>query len=676
MKRFALFLAILGTSLCISCLVILAIFSRTVPLASVTPLPTATALSPTPARTPPTPTLPMTPASDEARRTLDKLLTTKVSESDLYALTARLKKPSEPIHKIVRETPIPYQVNAEEKFWVLDEPNKKHYEITATLRLITPHTYVWVEKERQVDEAALAKSLQVFEDKIYPTTRRIFGSEWTPGVDSDPRLHIVNLYIPGAVLGYFSGPDEYPKIVNPFSNEREAIYMDIQRLRPGTATYESVLAHEFQHMIHWNNDKNEDAWVNEGLSVLSSQLNGYDPGGYDRLFTQVPDTQLNAWSDEPDTSLPHYGAAYLFMLYFLERFGDAALRGVIADPANGPAGFDNALKAKGLTFNDVFADWTIANLLDDPALDVGRYGYRDLRVGTNIEIRHTRYPVQRQTSVYQYAADYIELRAPADQVVNATLTFTGAPTVKLVPNEPHSGKFQWWSNRGDDSDMTLTRALDLRGVTKATLRAWLWYDIEKDYDYAYIEVSTDGGKTWDILKGPRTTDTNPNGNSFGHAYTGKSGSVTATPSPPAPRSTPAATSEWVQETIDLAAYAGKQILLRFEYITDAVYTAPGLALDDVEIPEIGFRDDAETCSGWIVEGFICSNNTIPQTFSVQIVKFGAQTTVEKLPLDASQRGQITLTGLGKDFQRAMLVVSGLAPVTTEAALYEYSVTTQ
>ena len=51
----------------------------------------------------------------------------------------------------------------------------------------------------------------------------------------------------------------------------------------------------------------------------------------------------------------------------------------------------------------------------------------------------------------------------------------------------------------------------------------MWYDLETDYDYAYVEVSADGGKTWDILANEHTTITNPSGNSYGPGFTGASG---------------------------------------------------------------------------------------------------------------------------------------------------------
>ena len=61
------------------------------------------------------------------------------------------------------------------------------------------------------------------------------------------------------------------------------------------------------------------------------------------------------------------GAAYLFMAYFLQRFGEEMTRAVVSQPDNGTQGFDSALRKAGLdlTFEDVFADWTIANYVSD-----------------------------------------------------------------------------------------------------------------------------------------------------------------------------------------------------------------------------------------------------------------------------------------------------------------------
>ena len=77
----------------------------------------------------------------------------------------------------------------------------------------------------------------------------------------------------------------------------------------------------------------------------------------------------------------HYGASYLFMNYFLDRFGEDLTKAVVASPKNGIAGFNDALAKAGRTerFDDIFADWVIANYLDAPEADSeGRYGYPNI----------------------------------------------------------------------------------------------------------------------------------------------------------------------------------------------------------------------------------------------------------------------------------------------------------
>jgi hypothetical protein len=271
------------------------------------------------------------------------------------------------------------------------------------------------------------------------------------------------------------------------------------------------------------------------------------------------------------------------------------------------------------------------------------------------------------TTVHQYGADYIELQAgQGDMVVN----FTGSTAVRLVNNEAHSGSYQWWSNRGDESDSTLTRAFDLTGLEQATLQAWLWYDIEDDYDYAYVEVSTDGGQTWDILPGKYTSDHNPSGQSFGHAYTGKSGVEADAPEDSETK------PQWVLEEMDLTPYAGQQILLRFEYITDDAYNSPGFCVDDISVPELSYHYDAEKEDGWVALGFIRTDNTLPQRYLVQLIESGAETRVRRIELDEAQRGQWVIEDFGGEVEQAVLVVSALAPKTTELAGYQYSLEAQ
>ncbi len=592
----------------------------------------------------------------EALETLKTLSQTTLPGRDPVDLAIRFKGVRGPVKRVVNDHTPDFQIGDKQTFWVHHSDTDEYRQHTATLRYRTAHAYAWVEDGMRVNETLLKRDMDTFESKIYPTDRAFFGSEWTPGVDNDPRIHIFNGYVP-QVGGYYSSVDEYPRVIYARSNEKEMFFCNLESAGPGDEYYLSTIAHEFQHMIHWYNDFNEDTWVNEGFAELAAYLNGYDVGGADYAFLKKPDTQLNTWDGSVNGRAPHYGNSYLFMTYFLDRFGESATRAVVARPENGIAAFDLVLQDKGLTFDDVFADWVIANYLNAPSLAQGQYGYKTLRLSApSLAATHNSLPVQQKATVHQYAADYIKLDVTGDVVIK----FAGATTVGVVGTQPHSGQRVWWGNRGDDSDATLTREFDLRGVSQATLTFWTWYDIEPDFDYAYVEVSTDNGQTWTILKGRHTTDKDPNEANLGHGYTGKSGGGKS--------------PQWVQESIDLTPYVGKQVLVRFEYITDQALNEPGFIVDDIAIPEIGYAHDAESSDdGWVAAGFVRIANQLPQYFIVQVIETGGAPAVRRLELDAQQRGSLTITGLGGN-KKAILVVSGRTPFTTEMASYTYEAT--
>ncbi|OQY24931.1 MAG: hypothetical protein B6I34_03015 [Anaerolineaceae bacterium 4572_32.1] len=609
----------------------------------------------------PTPLNTQTPTPPPPLSTEEILAREIVPERDLRRLARQFKDIGH-IPIVVNPTPPAYRQGDTETFWVSNLDSDENFKITAELRYITPHVYMWVQEGYDVDQDDLERSANRFEEHTYPTNRRFFGSEWSPGVDNDVHLHILHAGgLGGSVAGYYSGADEYSSLVNEFSNEKEMFYINLDSsMRPDDSFYDGVLAHEFQHMIHWYTDRNEDTWINEGMSELAMQLNSFDVGGSDWSFSRKPDTQLNSWPEGPGAAGANYGGSYLLMAYFLDRFGSEATQALVAHPANGIAGFEAVLDelGEGLTFEDIFADWRAANYLDDPSLADGQYAYSELDPDDPVlDIAHASFPVQRTTTVHQYGADYIELQGHGD----LNIEFTGSTQVKLIPNEAHGGRYQWYSNRGDDSDMRLTRTFDLRDLTSATLQAWLWYDIEEDWDYAYVAVSDDKGETWDLMAGKHTTTSNPQGNSFGPAFTGISGGGDK--------------PQWVLEEIDLSAYAGHEVLIRFEYITDDAVNRAGFCVDDISIPELSYAHDVESGDdGWDGEGFVRTDNILPQRFIVQLIELGSETRVRRMALDELQQGRLELHGLGSTVERAVLIISGYAPVTTELAGYEYSIT--
>ena len=570
---------------------------------------------------------------------------------DQYALAERLKGVS------VRPTttpPVPpiRVVGQRETFWVGDQAQNQHFQVTATLQYVTEHAYFYVDTTISYEPAKLKASAEVFEQRTLPTSLRLFGNTWRAGLDGDRRLTVLNTLTPGAG-GYYSAADEYPREVNRFSNERKMVYIDVKSYPIGSTRYDGVLAHEFQHAIHWLSDPEEDAWVNEGLSELSMRLNGFPTSRADQAFARQPDTQLNTWGDDLTNEAVHYGASYLFLSYFYQRFGDEALRDLVAEPKHGIEGFNAVLarRAQGLQFEDVFRDWVVANYLDDPRADDGKYGYKDLDIRAATAESLPTLPAMLAGDVRQFAAQYIEVTAQASE---ALLSFTGTTQVSLLGVPAHSGDSFWWSNRGDSMDSSLTRSVDLTGLTTATLSYWAWYDIEKDWDYAYALISTDGGARWTSLRTQRTTDADPIGQNYGNGYTGKS-------------------DGWVQEQVDLTPYAGRRVLLRFEYVTDEEVNNAGFALDDVCLVQTQQCDDAETPGDWEAQGFVRVGAWLPQRFSAQVIRFTDGASVEQLPLNDLNQGALVLRDLGGASRRAVIVVSGLTPVTTEPAHYELAI---
>lgn len=614
--------------------------------------PTFLGATPTPG---PAPTV--DPSAQETLKTLEESV---VPNNDLLELAERLKG----IKNIPATLPAPaqpFKVGDQQKFWASNTDTNENFQVNATLRYITPHLYFWVEDGVRFDQTALGRLSDTFENKIYSTDREFFGSEWTPGVDSDPHLYILFANNLGGVLGYFSSNDEYTPEAHQYSNSHEMFFISAEHLDLTSEEAPSTLAHEFQHMIHWYRDRNEESWMNEGFSVLAEFLNQYTPY-FDYDYIQDPDIQLTDWPNNDEYKGPHYGAGFLYLNYFLGRFGEKATQALVANPLNGLVSVDDVLAkdnfkdtatGKPLTANDIFADWVVANYLQDKSVGDGRYAYAIYPGAPQAKDTETvnRCPLTAQTrDVHQFGVDYIDIRCPG----TFTLNFQGNTQVNVIPENPHSGQYAFWSNKGDESDMTLTRSFDFSAVSgPLTFKYDTWYDVEKDYDFVYLEAREEGGD-WKILKTPSGTDSNISGNSYGWGYNGTS-------------------DGWKEESVDLSAYAGKKVELRFEYITDAAVNGEGFLLDDVSIPQAGYQTDFEKDdSGWQAAGFVRIQNNLPQTYRVSLILKGSKTTVQTIELSSANTASIPVT-IGGNVDEAVLVVSGTTRFTRQLANYQYSV---
>ncbi len=129
----------------------------------------------------------------------------------------------------------------------------------------------------------------------------------------------------------------------------------------------------------------------------------------------------------------------------------------------------------------------------------------------------------------------------------------GVPTYAWGPSAAHSGSYLYGTDLdgsyNNNADCWLMMPpINLSGYVGAQLEFYHWYNIEYGYDYVYLEVSEDGGATWDVLA----------------SYTGRH-------------------RTWSYNQYDLTPYVGKTILIRWHLVSDYSVTRAGYYLDDVVV---------------------------------------------------------------------------------------------
>ncbi len=610
-------------------------------------------------------------------------------------------------------------------FWVSKVKAETPTQIAATLAAATDGLYIWVEEGLEYDPEALASFAQQL-DFVFSLLRitdnrgalttapqsrlelEMFSLLQIPDADNDPHLYVlfardlrdnrVTIYNPNNSLPAQLAPGGY-------TNQHEMVIVNTSAF-PGVVladpAYQSVLTRQFFNLLAFHNTPGQAPWLREALAnYMLLQIN-------ERTITQ---DDLAAFMSAPDTSLIQsgggqgFGAGQLFLGYVRQRFGAAVFTELFSEVGMGLAPLDRVLTRNNITdletglpitARDVFADFVMANVLNGGIGD-GRFQYTDLQAELSPATAVLRDQFDFQVdnlAVTQFGTAYVLMST--SNPVGFRLIFSGPSLTQRLPVPGDPANHFYWSNNGLNETTSLTRTFDLTNVQAATLTFDAWYTLADRWNYGYVQVSADGGATWDVLPASNTTTENAYGVAYGAGFTGISN-----PEPPRPfpylgvgldsdgitiisitEDSPLQGTDvrvgdviagfdeqtwsgqasvigylsnfnpgdpvnlymqrgdeffsqevvlavhptrvfpqeslWLSQTVDLSAYAGQQVLVRFAYICVAETQDRGFAVDNITIPEIGFMDTAESgVPGWTLNGWQQMSNQVQQRYLVQ-----------------------------------------------------------
>ncbi len=358
-----------------------------------------------------------------------------------------------------------YNVGDKKNWWSSNFVTNQFYQSPATCRAVGTNCYIFVEDSMwtagNVNQSIVDAVKNSFDNStpsnsskgIYQTNVETFGTP--PNVDGDSKIIIFLLNIPdsytgkepntGYVAGYFYSVNQ--SISHPNSNKSEIFYIDCKPLNLTTSSGlfqgMSTLAHEFQHMIHYNyHPGGQETFFNEGWSLTSEIVCGYGLYGQSGTHGYVnnPNRHLLSWVpvSHPD-NLKEYSRAARFALYLYEQFGSNVLKNFVQSTRKGVDAFDNDVFPKlGTTrrFNDVLQDWFVANYVNDKNVSPGlsNYGYSYSPVAkvntTNLALSST--PNFVEEGVFKGAAQYITFNAGKNITINFNRSANTAVKVKAV----------------------------------------------------------------------------------------------------------------------------------------------------------------------------------------------------------------------------------------------------
>ncbi len=316
---------------------------------------------------------------------------TVIHVTDVLNATPEAKRWLQEFHDAKRNGLLPYAAKAQRVYGVGD---------TVTFRVLNLQNNVWGDKRFifraesstaniyvAVDQPHVTNTdVQMLNDALNVSTppnsinpasgliannNAVFGD--APNVDGDGVVDVLLYDIidgisGGFVAGFVNSADL--SLSGP-GNRRDVVHIDsnegiLQRTLPDMF---STVAHEHQHLIHFNFDTSEESFVNEGLSEYAEIMNGYEG----RFITYLSEPSLrNAsllrWVDTPTDGFADRQRGALFTTFVAEQTSPFTAGNITKNTSRGITGYRNVLEAAGTTLEDVVLNFQSATLLNGSGL--------------------------------------------------------------------------------------------------------------------------------------------------------------------------------------------------------------------------------------------------------------------------------------------------------------------
>jgi immune inhibitor A len=435
--------------------------------------------------------------------------------------------------------------------------------------------------------------------------------------------------------------------------------------------YEGVFAHEYQHLLHDDVDSDEENFTDEGLADWAEFLVGYGlPDSHVQDAQDMPENSMTVWEDQgAEEVLADYGIAFLFFHYLYGQYGQEFIQAVFNEQANDEAGVNNALASIGasIDFEQAYHQYAVARLVQGKATGPQKGVYTIPDLATPLKLFNEDGSLNEEAfatpGAPPWGSDYVVVQDPKSVkkiLFNGNDTLTNASPWTVVDDPLGENGDVLYSGSG--------HMLDNWAIFEAqgggTLELDAAYNIEATWDYAFVQVSTDGGASWTSLSNANTrTDTNPD------AILKVKENV--------PGFTGDTADAWQAQTFDLSAFSGP-ILIGLRYVTDpaaegndpGLDTPPGILVDNVTVDGTVLWDGAEDT----VPNDVTFYQPIQFDFNVDLVSIGknGQARVFHLMTDdaTEQSDPFAIRKAFKQGGTVVLVITfDAAPGITEYAPY-------